>query len=80
MVKNNLVRLSANLVCAFISRVFAILSKETLVLHSISSGALLITFVGTLYKALTAFPVDQSELHFWFSYYYKWIVIARLGI
>ena len=64
----------------FISRVFAILSKETLVLHSISSGALLTTFVGTLYKGLTAFPVDQSELYFWFSYYYKWIVIAHMGI
>ena len=64
----------------FISRVFAILSKETLVLQSISSGALLTTFVGNLYKGLTAFPVDQSELYFWYSYYYKWIVIAHMGI
>ena len=61
LLKNYISRLSANFACVFISRFPAILSNETSVLHCITSGASLITFVGTLYKAVTAFLVDQSE-------------------
>ena len=79
MVNNNFFPLSAIYFCmCFYFTLPRYLSKETSVLYCITSGDVLITFVGTpSVKLLLLFSLTNQKFHFWFSDCYKWITIMK---